>query len=1165
LQTTVSGSTAQSSGGGIFAEGPIDIQNSSITGNMAGTHGGGIYQQPGVVITLTDTTIDSNTAQTGNGGGLFASGNVDILNSTLSGNAGRDGGGLFNDSGTVIISDSLIESNTATSGGGGIMNDDGIATVRNSNITGNQSAFDGGGIYNESGQFDVFNSTFTNNSSPLGGGIENYLGTVQIVGSTFTGNSGEYGGGVENFEAFTLIQQSTFSGNNADFGGGVDNFFGTLIIEDSVLSNNTAAFSGGGIFTEDAHLEVHQSTVSGNNANDGGGIGAILSTGSVINGTITQNNGGGIAQDSTTFLIQNSIVAGQQTGPDTTGTFAQSSLNNILGIPQGMVLTDVLDPLLMNNGGPTATHAIPQSSPAFNAGNNNFLNGQNFDQRGVGFDRIVGGRVDIGAFENQNLNTLPSIDNIPNQVLTANTVFGPITFGINDAETPANQLSVTPSFLGGDQAIFNDLQISVQGSGAQRNLIFGGTTLLNGSFNMQVEVQDGNGGSAHDDLSVTVQNSSPTITISQSFTLFSRTQNSPESFQVQDAQTPSGQLNVIPSFTQGDQNLFNDLQIGVQGGGNQRDLVFGGITPNTGTFTMELEVFDTDGGFSSALIQVSVVNGAPPNPIIANIDDQESLLGNSPAPIDVIFGDHQSNGNQVDMLVKSDNPSIFRSNDILIGRPGQDEFLQNPAIDQLVRGGLPRDHIQHQQVILPPPLRAGVANITITARDEDGFESEQAFSVFVLTGNFLIIDDGDPGFSTMGSWGPSSAAGAFQDDSLISFETGSKAIFSPNFTDSGTYGVYVRWANQNPNDNSLFERDPSVQVTVNHANGKSLSSINQQQNGERFHLIGIFDFSGNSMENVCLTKISNIFGPVSADAVRFVPFQPALDPGAGDDIIVDVADTGFTSTGNWMPSNAVDAYNGNSLFNTAQGATATFTPNLMEEGKYEVYVHHSTVQGNGKVLSRDPNASYTVNHANGSSQTFINQNFRPNDWLFLGAFDFKKGIEGSVILERTTEDISTPTVADAARLVRIQAIQEPKLIVDNMDPGFSTLGGWYESTRPDTYQQSAKTAFNAEDKATWIPSLTEPGTYDVYAWWSNTIGTLGLLTASRDSTSWYEITHSGGVSIKPIDQNKDNGRWNYIGTFDFIADGTAKVDLNHGRVSGVGISADAIQFVKKAP
>src|SRR5437660_11646936 len=52
-----------------------------------------------------------------------------------------------------------------------------------------------------------------------------------------------------------------------------------------------------------------------------------------------------------------------------------------------------------DNGGSTFTHALLPGSPAINAGDPAFTPPPFFDQRGLGFDRIVNGRLDIGSFE----------------------------------------------------------------------------------------------------------------------------------------------------------------------------------------------------------------------------------------------------------------------------------------------------------------------------------------------------------------------------------------------------------------------------------------------------------------------------------------------------------------------------------------------------------------------------------------------------------------------------------------------------------------------------------------------------------------------------------------------------------------------------------------------
>ena len=80
----------------------------------------------------------------------------------------------------------------------------------------------------------------------------------------------------------------------------------------------------------------------------------------------------------------------------------------------GAVINDLggtitgVDPLLgslQDNGGPTKTHALLAGSPAINAGEFGLQSSQagipEFDQRGTGFDRVVGISIDLGAVEKQ--------------------------------------------------------------------------------------------------------------------------------------------------------------------------------------------------------------------------------------------------------------------------------------------------------------------------------------------------------------------------------------------------------------------------------------------------------------------------------------------------------------------------------------------------------------------------------------------------------------------------------------------------------------------------------------------------------------------------------------------------------------------------------------------
>jgi CSLREA domain-containing protein len=217
-----------------------------------------------------------------------------------------------------------------------------------------------------------------------GGGINN-AGTLTVTDCFITGNGGTYGGGISNAGTLT-VSNSTFASNEALNGGGISNA-GTLTVSNSTFASNSASAGGGGI-SNYGTLRVSNSTFASNFArNGGGGISNEYSATLTLNNTIVAFNSG-------TIEIGN--------GGSITGS------HNLIGDGSGG-LSDTItdDPKLAPlgyYGGPTKTMALLAGSPAIDAGSNAAATaaGLTTDQRGPGFARIVGGAVDIGAFEVQN-------------------------------------------------------------------------------------------------------------------------------------------------------------------------------------------------------------------------------------------------------------------------------------------------------------------------------------------------------------------------------------------------------------------------------------------------------------------------------------------------------------------------------------------------------------------------------------------------------------------------------------------------------------------------------------------------------------------------------------------------------------------------------------------
>ncbi|WP_341525829.1 choice-of-anchor Q domain-containing protein [Nostoc sp. UHCC 0302] len=413
-------------GGGIYNSGNLKVRNSTISNNNSDSDGGGIFNDGSLKV--RNSTISNNNSDS-NGGGIY---DGEVINSTITGNSAQgDGGGVY--SGRVI----------------------------NSTITGNSARRDGGGIYDG----EVINSTITGNSAQGdGGGIAN---VNSVISSTISSNSAVYGGGIANANS---IINSTINGNSAqgDGGGIYQNTYGVyrLMLNNSTLSGNSAQSAGGGLYFKGGkylELEVNNSTITGNSAQDGGGIyyEPYFSDAKVNNSIIAGN-----------FDISNndptnptySDVAGNSfssNGFNLIGVFTQSSgfkASEQLRVP----ITTVLDITLQNNGGSVKTHALVYGSPAINSGNNadlpydypgdldgdfNDLDEQiPFDGRGVGFDRISGGQVDIGAFE--------AVENVINGTPTRNIINGTAA---NDIITGYQGRDVLSGGAGADAFVYTNI------------------------------------------------------------------------------------------------------------------------------------------------------------------------------------------------------------------------------------------------------------------------------------------------------------------------------------------------------------------------------------------------------------------------------------------------------------------------------------------------------------------------------------------------------------------------------------------------------------------------------------------------------------------------------------------------------------------------------------
>ncbi len=204
------------------------LSNLRITGgNVGGTYGGGgiIYgdSNGGGTLTLTNVTVDGNTASQGPGGGIAsgACGNLTVINSTISNNTASSpaaGGGASAGTGGGI--DYLSQCTG------------GQLTITNSTISGNRAAYTndaGGGLHISAGTATIQRTHFVNNraangslvSTGQGGAIAHLGGTLNVSFSRFVGNTGVSASGIYQSTGGTTTPNDNWWGVNSGPGAGV--------------------------------------------------------------------------------------------------------------------------------------------------------------------------------------------------------------------------------------------------------------------------------------------------------------------------------------------------------------------------------------------------------------------------------------------------------------------------------------------------------------------------------------------------------------------------------------------------------------------------------------------------------------------------------------------------------------------------------------------------------------------------------------------------------------------------------------------------------------------------------------------------------------------------------------------------------------------------------
>jgi hypothetical protein len=346
-----------------------------LNGDENSDGGGGVFCMGGIV---SNCVITGNTAFWGGGGACYAT----LFNCTLAGNSCSVSAGPYGFGGGAVdctLSNCVIISNTVPasrfSAGGGTYD----CTLTGCFVAWN-SASVGGGTYAGT----LTNCTVVSNTANYGGGVyEVKIGqTPKIVNQctlawNFATNSG--GGAYSGLLTNCLI----ISNSSGGFGGGAIQ----SILNNCKIAANLAMYSGGGTYS----CSANNSAFVGNTSM---GYGGGAAGGDYNNCTFFSNSadeGGGVVGSMNNCILYNNISTN---GPN----YFQSTLNFCCTTPLPPGIGNITnDPLFVNIAG--GDFHLSSNSPCINSGNNAYVVGTtDLD----GNPRIVGGTVDIGAYEFQN-------------------------------------------------------------------------------------------------------------------------------------------------------------------------------------------------------------------------------------------------------------------------------------------------------------------------------------------------------------------------------------------------------------------------------------------------------------------------------------------------------------------------------------------------------------------------------------------------------------------------------------------------------------------------------------------------------------------------------------------------------------------------------------------
>jgi len=473
-----------------------------------------------------------------------------------------------------------------------------------------------------------------------------------------------------------------------------------------------------------------------------------------------------------------------------------------------------------------------------------------------------------------------------------------------------------------------------------------------------------------------------------------------------------------------------------------------------------------------------------------------------------------------------------------------------------------------------------------------------------------IVDNLDPGTSSVGTWTPSSTPGFWASNAVYSNTLNNTFTWTADLAPGSTYAVYAWWT-------AASNRYTAVPYQIR--SGATLlgtATVNQRLNGSQWNLLGVYAF--NDVASVTVIEAGGI---TIADAVRFVPLTLetleitgplTVNEGAMADYeaiahcadgislpvepvwAVDVPQATINASG-LLTAGLVDADTPVTVSAqyTLNGVTANDTHNITIvnlTGPVEVVVDNLS-PGTSSVGTWSPSstpgfwaANAVYNNTAGNSFTFPaslvpGTTYTVSAWWTAASnrstaasYQIRDGatlLDTVVVNQRldgsqwntlgtftfTGASASVRlvvtggvTIADAVRFVPVTGPVE--VIMDNLSSGVSSVGTWNVSSTSGFYGTNSFYSSTLGNTFTWPVTLVPGTTYEVYAWWT--------AASNRYTAVPYQIRDGATLlGTVPVNQRLNGGQWNLLGTFVFNNAGGSITVVQAG---GFTI-ADAVRFL----